>query len=149
MGDNRMLGWEPRFETGDASVDFDHQVLFALMQELHCSDTEDVDRTRLREIVIDLVRYANRHFATEESLMANCGYPGIHEHRAAHDHLRSEVSLMATRERLDCLELCLFAYDWLVGHIIAVDMPMIEHVRLMRRASPERNTDRHACSTAR
>lgn len=146
MDVNTVLCWESRFETGDPAVDFDHQVLFALVNELHCSILDGLEPARSRDMVIDFARYANRHFATEESLMVSCGFPGIAEHREAHERLRTEVAHMAAKEYLDGLELCLFAYDWLIGHIIAMDMPMIEHVRRLRPASLEWDMHRDTCT---
>ena len=142
MSDLTLVHWESRFETGDESVDFDHQVLFALVNELHCSVLEGCARERLFEMVIDFARYASQHFVAEESLMESVAYPDIEQHRQAHRDLCAEITRLGAGEDLNAVELCAFAYDWLTGHIRLLDLPMVEYVQAIRRASAQRHPHR-------
>jgi hemerythrin len=123
------LKWESRFSTGDDAVDFDHQVLFALINELHCTVVDGCESTMAREMVVEFARYASGHFRTEESMMRSHGYPGTEAHMHAHRHLCGELVHLASATEPGHLDICLFAYDWLVQHIVGMDVPMIQYVR--------------------
>jgi len=130
MGAVTGIGWSRRYETGDAAVDFQHQRLFALVDELHTATSEGRGETILTDVLIEFVRYTRTHFRSEEVLMRRAGFEGLEAHAREHKHLTREVeSLLSSRADAGTERLCAFAYDWLVGHIHAWDMPMIEFVR--------------------
>lgn len=135
------IGWSGRYETGDAAVDFQHQQLFALVDELHQATREGRGEAVLTDVLIEFVRYTRTHFQSEELLMRSTGFEECEAHAHEHERLTREVeSLLSSRADAGTERLCAFAYDWLVGHIHAWDMPMIEFVRgANRRASAERS----------
>ena len=124
------IGWSRRYETRDAAVDFQHQRLFALVDELHAATSEGRGEAILTDVLIEFVRYTRTHFRSEEVLMRRAGFEGLDAHAREHEHLTREVeSLLSSRADAGTERLCAFAYDWLVGHIHAWDMPMIEFIR--------------------
>lgn len=124
------LRWEPRFESGDEVIDFQHQVLFALMNEVHGAAIEGDVGSSPREMLAGFARYARMHFVREEELMRATGYPDLEPHRREHEALCDEITrLSALDSGVEVLDVCALAYDWLVQHILGADLPMIEHVR--------------------
>jgi hemerythrin-like metal-binding protein len=81
-----------------------------------------------REAVTDLpgaIRDESiRHFAREEDLMREAGYPLLHEHHDPHNRLTSELHLFIQQYEAGHLSperLTHFLVDWLVSHIVRHD----------------------------
>lgn len=126
----RPLRWEARFESGHRTLDFKHQVLFALVNEVHCAAFDGDPALTPRNMLAGFASYARTHFVEEEALMEAFGYPGLAEHRAEHAALCVDIARMASPDSgVEVIDVCAFAYDWLVQHILGADLPMIEHLR--------------------
>lgn len=124
------LSWRDVYETGDMTVDRQHMAMFAVINELHDAIRTGRGDELVNQTLIELIRYARTHFEDEESLMESVGYPRLEEHRLAHSRLAGKVrELAAEPDRAHPLLLSVFCYDWLIGHIRAHDMPMINYVR--------------------
>ena len=83
-----LITWRDDFSTGDAAVDFEHQELVGLINELHeklsagSHSAEDVE-TFLGEINLKI----SAHFALEERQMRRAGYEGYEAHKEDHEEL--------------------------------------------------------------
>lgn len=128
-----LMNWGPAFQVHNEQVDYEHQRLFKMINDLHDavhSPMGSADETRMMiKITLDqLVNYADYHFKTEESLMAESKYPGASEHRAAHDGLRAQVLEFQKNfasGKVDVSdELMEFLRDWLVSHIQKADVKL-------------------------
>ena len=76
-----MFEW--KYSVNIASIDAQHQKLFAIADELHEAMRNGQAGPVLAKTLDRLVQYTKTHFANEEGLMKIHGYPGIH--RAAGD----------------------------------------------------------------
>lgn len=74
------------------AIEREHQVLFGLMRAL---DALLADRGDPAELLAALNRYCREHFAGEEALMRECGYPESSAHRAEHRRLCGELAALA------------------------------------------------------
>ena len=73
-----------------------------------------------------LVGYSERHFATEERLMAEHGYPGVEGHIQSHREFSSSLTRMLAeikqhKHSMAPLKLNLLAAIWLFEHITRDD----------------------------
>jgi len=117
--------WTPEMSVGHDQLDADHQVLIELINRLSAGDSDD-DRTSIEFVIDELVQYTLMHFAREEALLEEIGYPELAEHRAAHAALAGRVEALRTRfcnglsGRLgdDILD---FLGNWLRDHILRED----------------------------
>lgn len=124
------LRWEARFESGDRAIDFDHQVLFAIVNEVYSTTLAGGTPLTPLEMLAGFARYAKRHFATEGAFMRATGESDAENHRRAHEGLCADIAVLAKRAGdLEYLDVCAFAYDWLVHHIVEMDLPMVERAR--------------------
>jgi len=130
------LIWTQALSVGIAAVDEQHRELFrrvdALLQAT--TDGNPVEATRMLGFLAEYVEF---HFAAEEALMRDHGYPGIEAHLAEHVHLRNQVALVAEEYRRSGPVPALVSRmhhllaDWLRAHVGLTDSAM---ARFMRRA---------------
>lgn len=120
--------WNPSFETGLQYIDQEHEGLLAQLNALIdlLSDHAPI-ATWLPELdrLIDAV---TEHFAHEEQIMDNIGYPGYLAHRQQHQHLLQEVAEFRARTAAegrpaadDTLETARFLKFWVLKHMVQED----------------------------
>lgn len=124
------LQWSAYYETGDPVVDRQHMVLFAAIGELH----EAIKAGRGHEVVthtlVEMVRYTRSHFRDEEAFMREMGYPQLEQHAIEHELLARVIMQIAhSSESRHSLSVSVRCFDWLIAHIRAHDVPMIEYAR--------------------
>jgi hemerythrin-like metal-binding protein len=127
----RHFEWDPSLKTGCEEVDEQHQSLFALANALERAiDAHEDDSGAVSDAVYGLVGYVVEHFADEERLMMECGYPGVGPHRALHEQLNAqtlEVLARYTNGETDHPdELAPLVCDWLTNHIDGHDKSFVE-----------------------
>ena len=83
-------GWSRELSTGIISLDVEHRRLIWCYRELvrHVRDT--VDMARFRESFQSMKEHMRSHFAHEEQVMRNIGYPHFHRHKTAHDKVLAD-----------------------------------------------------------
>lgn len=134
MSDNK-LEWSDKFSTDIVSIDRQHQELIYLSQnllEILSSDDASVDA--IQATFKDLVDHALDHFAYEERIMRNIGYPDLSEHLVEHDDLRKEVGKIAEEvmngQGMDDLKgLVSLIQVWVLRHIVSSDSKIRDFMR--------------------
>lgn len=124
--------WEDVLETGDPCVDRQHEEIHQLLDYVESAD----DRPEEVLHVLDrLMAHVDVHFATEEALMRQCGYPGdvAREHIADHHQLtqsaREMVLLFRSGELNSTKPLVNFLRGWLENHVHGFDVKFIAFAR--------------------
>lgn len=77
------LDWLETFEVGVRQIDDDHRAILALMRQIETAASEK-DFALSDELLDDLLLVSEKHFAREEALLAEFGYPGVDAHRHYH-----------------------------------------------------------------
>lgn len=122
-----MPDWNPLMEIGIAEVDDEHRELVRQINELGQAMRRGEGRDRIGELLGFLRRYAEQHFAREEKLMAEAGFPGFGEHRGRHEQFRRDLKahedafVAAADERAVALELHGWVMKWLSTHTLYED----------------------------
>ena len=123
-----MFEWKQSFATGVTSIDVQHQGLFALGRELHAAMEAGNGRAVVGKVLDRLFSYASMHFAHEERLMRQAGYPGFEQHLAEHDGLKRKVEAFRAdfrqgRSALN-VQILLFLKSWLEQHVGGSDQQL-------------------------
>jgi hemerythrin len=121
---------------GIQDVDDQHRAFYTELNRLHAAMREH-DLARVDRIADYLVVYATEHFAAEERLMIDAGYPGFPDHLARHAEFAKD--LKRWRERLASrgpsaslvVELSQWLTGWLSDHIRRVDSEMARFLRAL------------------
>lgn len=119
--------WNPSFSVGSRTIDEQHKKLLAVCNSLaECCEMQGSERvSRFHELLDAMARYTREHFATEERILARCGYEALAAQKA--EHLEYEewlVSIIsdATFGIYDIPKTSLFMSNWWPRHILHSDM---------------------------
>jgi len=148
--------WDRRFETGLEKVDDQHRHLVAILNRFGAAVVDGASgaESQGEDVLEELARYAEYHFATECALWDATGLDPRHKraHLGEHDAFLQEVVRLAStapvseaqgRQRL--LE---FLTHWLIFHILGTDQVMAHQIRAIEAGMPpEQAYDLHARMT--
>jgi hemerythrin len=127
------IEWSDRFSVGVREIDEQHRQLLGMINRLHDAMLDNRGREAQREIVDEMLAYADFHFATEEDYMRRFGFAGYYEHRQEHGQFAQEAAEL--RKRLDgggmvlTLEVMGMLKSWLQNHILGTDREYAELFR--------------------
>ncbi len=132
------MEWSEKLAVGIKSIDSQHKELFKRINNLVAAIKEHRCKSEIDGTLKFLDDYARVHFAEEERHMRETAYPGIEEQREQHRkylealaELKAEASLPRIRGSSYDLSATTnqVVVDWIVDHIIKVDMKFGEYLR--------------------
>jgi len=110
---------------GVAEVDRQHKTLIEILNALHDGKNQGRGSDMLKATLARLATYTVEHFAYEERILTQYGYPELPGHVESHEKLKARVIEFKTafdegRSSLG-IELFMFLRSWLNGHIRGSD----------------------------
>lgn len=125
--------WSQDYSVGVRLIDNDHKQLVELVNDLHEQIAAGASHERVTTALAFLARYVKDHFAREEALMAEYGYPELAAHRLCHQNMAAKIHALqrvqrADPERLDPRKLLLFLREWLIHHILGADRKYVPYL---------------------
>ncbi len=118
--------WNDKLSVGVPSIDRQHKVLIALINELHDAIDAGDAATKSRFILKKLINYARSHFIYEESLFTRHNYVATEEHLASHRKITQQLDALGQQAKSSeadlSYELMEFLKNWLNNHILVEDM---------------------------
>ncbi len=127
------IPWSPLLSVGIESIDAQHRVLLAYINQLSAMIARAQSAAALSEVIGGLESYTRLHFRHEERLFALHHWVDHEDHEHGHRHF--EAQLRAFRERLDsgdgtlARDVMRFLIAWLAEHILEEDMAYSAHLR--------------------
>lgn len=128
--------WSSKYELGIATIDHQHQSLFQLLDDLKSiTIRQDQDSIHFHLTLSLFRQWADRHFASEETVMTIIGFSDAHEHSIQHqDFLRRiEDASFSIRQNGDFLaaveKLADYVATWLDAHILIEDKKWATHLK--------------------
>lgn len=125
------LDWNSDLETGIQVIDKQHQRIIDYINKLYHAQQYH-SREEVGTVLDELVDYTLSHFAFEESLMEEAGYPFINAHKKVHQLFVRRVGDYQQRFKMGediADELLNTLRAWLVNHIKNDDQDYTEDVR--------------------
>ncbi|HOQ00096.1 MAG TPA: bacteriohemerythrin [Acetivibrio clariflavus] len=117
------IEWRTSYEIGVRHIDLQHKALFDKINDL----LEACNSKKGREEVINTINflgdYVVTHFADEEKLQRESGYPEYASHKAAHDKFVKDYENLKIRFQQEGISLNFVitvnrvVVDWLIMHI--------------------------------
>jgi hemerythrin len=127
--------WSEKYMLGVNAMDDEHKVLVDkinfLVMNLE-SQYQKKNKTSLLQAFRDLASYTGEHFAHEEKFMQSIQYPQYNSHKKIHEKLLDQVGKYGKQienETLDDQKLISFLRNWLISHIMGVDMQYAAHYK--------------------
>ena len=133
MTARKFVAWDDSLSVGIEAIDQDHKKLLSLINNLQTSVLYPTGESFERQALSELVDYTKYHFAREEKLMQENGYPDFEPHKQQHEQMISKVvSYMEAYEQdregtVD--ELTGFLKTWLINHIAGTDKQYSQFLR--------------------
>ena len=125
--------WFEKYKIGVPLIDADHLNLFMEVCHFNESLKSGMEAVELERSLEFLDKYVSAHFAREELLMREKGYPKYMQHKAL--HLQFKKVVFAVRrifqtdiERVNKEKLNEFLNSWLIEHILKVDTKLVPYV---------------------
>ena len=125
------IEWNDDLNTDIQVIDSQHKRIVEYINALD-DVKQSHDRDEVGRVLNELVDYTLSHFAFEESLMEDAGYPFINGHKMVHELFVKRVGDFQTRFKMgeDVAEELLTALrSWLINHIKSDDNDYAETVR--------------------
>ncbi|MGS3182057.1 bacteriohemerythrin [Aeromonas dhakensis] len=123
--DKELLHWNEAFMVQVPSMDNQHLGLFEAMNRLYQAVIDKSPAQLRKQRLDELLKLATRHFADEEQVMEQAGYPELRRHKQEHARLLAELDTLMQRNGTDDeefnMELLVFLKNWLLNHISKVD----------------------------
>ena len=137
------LFWDEAFESGNPTIDRQHQLLIAKANDLLLLTTQAADREVLAAAVDDAFFHVAEHFRDEERQLRETGFDGLDEHAAEHQRLLQQ-GLALARECNEGLTpadaiIRFIVHDLVMVHMLATDV--LYHACFEEPAGPQAPSD--------
>jgi len=120
-----LITWSDEFSVGVIEIDNQHKGLVRLINKLYDAMTYGQAHKMLREIIQELVKYTQVHFATEEKYFKKCNYPDsdvhIEEHHQFIDAVAKFKDAFESGNIVLSVDIFKFLKSWLTNHILDSD----------------------------
>lgn len=130
---SNKLPWDSSFSVGNPTLDRQHRRLLELCNRLgDClEDSGPGADSEFHDILNELAVYGREHFASEEAILARCGYAELAAQELEHAEYVQQVTEIITDAafgQLDKVEAQRFLLKWWSGHILVSDMMYRGHI---------------------
>lgn len=125
------IKWDKRFELGNKRIDFEHQVFVDLIKAISLASDENSSREKISRLLIELKKYAEFHFYSEENIMIDVNYPDYETHKSEHriliSTLTDKINLYRIEE-IDVDSIIEFIFQWFALHTTQKDLLITKHI---------------------
>jgi len=127
--------WTPDLITGHTLIDEQHQQWIAAVNNLYDAQRGGGGDKEVEKVMVFLVDYTAKHFAEEEALQEEHGYPEYSGHKRIHADFKGVVQDLAKELRLSgptddlVSHVCRTIGQWVVSHIKSNDIKMAAYIR--------------------
>ncbi|MGO9865642.1 MAG: bacteriohemerythrin [Terriglobales bacterium] len=117
--------WNDTYSVKVSAMDAQHKRLFDIIREVYTAMRSGRGKDVAGGVLRRLIDYTVNHFAAEEKLMKEHGYPSLAAHCGEHRDL--EATVVAFKKDFDegskaiTPELMKFLQNWLTTHILTID----------------------------
>jgi len=114
-----QLYWVPEFEIGNEYVDLQHRYFLDLIMRIVKNFKETGDAYYKRRLMVELQKYAEFHFVSEENIAVSIGLSGVDAHHKIHIQVLDDLNHYAKNldsglKTID--EFLEFITDWFLVH---------------------------------
>lgn len=126
-----QIVWQKELEIGNEMIDTQHRMLVLLLRKLEIAFDQQLPHTIIVGICLEIKKFTDFHFLSEENLMRELCYPGLRHHAEAHSHLLMELELLIHKvnhgtETTD--NLLKIMYAWVADHVLNEDKKIADFV---------------------
>ncbi len=122
-----FITWSDEYSVNIKEIDQQHQQLVELINRMYdiVIIGGEIDKKRIRRVLLELANYTDYHFRSEEKLFQIHHYPETSVHKRQHSQLTIRLLTLqrhfSAGEATISQEIFDFLKDWLVNHILGSD----------------------------
>ncbi len=120
-----LIQWNRTLSVHVKEIDNQHMKLIQMINALDNAMQAGAGKSRVEEILSEMVNYTEVHFASEEKYFRQFGYPDTLSHTAEHQKFIDEVAKIQKEFNEGVANLPIriltFLSDWLRNHIMVSD----------------------------
>ncbi len=134
MAESNLVEWDDRYSVGVKVIDEQHQSLVKIANELFkgCTQGEEEAKAYFGTAIKQAVDYVRYHFATEEKLLMEAGYPDFPAHKKKHETfvrtVIEEVKAFQEGRKFVPNHFARYLRDWILEHIAVEDRLYRDHL---------------------
>lgn len=125
------IQWKTSLELHNDLIDTQHRIIVLLCRKLDIAiKTKESDQT-IRWVMLELKKFVEFHFVSEENLMHEIGYPDVDEHALIHTDLLMQLDMMLAKishHKEFPEDLLYFLNQWVVNHLVSEDMKIARFI---------------------
>lgn len=130
----KKIQWKKKYEVGNYEIDVEHKLFVRIIQKFADAISKKADNYYIERLVNELLKYAEFHFYSEETIMLEIEYPYIMLHKQEHEKLleqmRNLVMVVEMDEdniyETDCID---FLHNWFVSHTVIQDRKLAQYIK--------------------
>jgi hemerythrin len=127
-----LIHWDDKYLVGVEEIDRQHKEFMKLINRLQIVQKGGKGEPMAKRLLLELVKYADYHFVSEENLMLIIHYPEHEEQHREHDKLMKELDRRIVhygRKAETLEELLEYLHRWFATHTTEEDRKIGEFVR--------------------
>jgi len=127
--------WSHKLLTGNEMIDKQHKEIFDRAAQMLNSGRSGKTKEEGAKLVDFLEGYYDRHFALEEAIQKQHGYPDYQIHKEMHDKFFRDLTELKLRYKVAgasyglAIETIIFMLQWLAEHIDKMDKGFATYIR--------------------
>ncbi len=125
-----MIEWNDKYSVGISIIDEEHKEFIDIINKAIVTKENNDNPEEVREILYEMIKYALKHFATEETYMKKFNFPEYQLHRNEHldftDKTFANLNKVITSDYQVANEILEYLKWWLVNHIQGTDRKYID-----------------------
>lgn len=129
---HNSVHWEEQLELGNDLIDTQHRMLVLLCRKLDIAIKTKESEQVIRWVMLELKKFTEFHFVSEENFMHEIGYPDIDDHALIHSELLSQLDVMLAKishHKEFPEDLLYFLNKWLVQHVVLEDLKIAKFAK--------------------
>jgi hemerythrin len=115
------INWSSSYNIGIERIDFEHRIFLELVNSLKKALDNSYTKIQLHRILLEIEKYAEFHFISEENFMMRIEYPDFKQHQILHFELLEQFNL-AKYDKLGFENFYEFIKEWFINHTVAEDI---------------------------
>tara|TARA_B100000315_G_scaffold43957_1_gene38925 strand:+ start:4471 stop:4878 length:408 start_codon:yes stop_codon:yes gene_type:complete len=127
-----IIEWSDLYRVNIEELDQQHKQLLNIVNEFDEAVETKKEEETTKNILKNLLDYADMHFKKEEELMDQHGYPEIAEHKKQHDDLLEELFHIYKNfigsDRDAAFQTVFLLGDWLLNHTDIDDKKLAKYL---------------------
>jgi hemerythrin len=124
------IEWKDKYLLGNNLIDNQHLAFADLINKFIRAHKSGKENNYLDRLIMEIQKYGEFHFVSEENYMMERNYPGLEEHKIQHVKLIEQFSLAVNYIELGTKNydsfIC-FIVDWFKGHTVTQDKQIVDY----------------------